>query len=323
VAVDEAQYRTGAISCETLIGAETDLVDAELDATDKPEERVALLTEGLKRETGLLKIAQAHVEAGIASQTDVHRARSLLLAARIGLLRAGGATEHAATQIEALQKQRVQTLNRLLAVYLEEYRAGRITVEPVFGAQNELLYAQLDATGKPEERVALLAESLKRATQFQTTIENRFKTGRASQADLEWARSIALCIQIKLLSQQKSTAAQIKELQRKRIETLAKVVASYETLYRTGRAEFEPVFDVQTELANARLDATDKPEQRVALLEELVKGATERLRVTEDKYHAGLVGDAAPLQASSLLLDAKIRLSRERGERKTKGVASK
>jgi hypothetical protein len=36
VSVDEAQYRTGEIPCEDLIGAETDLVNAQVEAADKP-----------------------------------------------------------------------------------------------------------------------------------------------------------------------------------------------------------------------------------------------------------------------------------------------
>jgi outer membrane protein TolC len=318
VAVDGAQYRTGVIPCEDLIGAETDLLNAQCDAAGKPEERVALLTEGLKRETDLLKLAEAHVEAGIASQADVHRARSLLLATRIRLLREGDGKGNAAAQIKGLQKERIQALSRLVAVYMGQYREGRVTIEPVFAAQNDITDAEVEAADKPAERVALLTAALKRATEFEKTIENRLKAGRANPADLEWARSISLYIQIRLSSEQTGTAAQIKELQKKRIETLTRVVARYERLYQTGQSDFEPVFDVQTELASARLEATDKHEERVALLTELVKGASERLRVTDDKYKAAMVGDVAPLQARSLLLDAKIRLLRERSMEATK-----
>ena len=318
VAVDGAQYRTGVIPCEDLIGAETDLLNAQCDATGKPEERVALLTEGLKRETELLKLAETHVEAGIASQADVHRVQSLLLATRIRLLREGGAAQNAAAQIRGLQKERIQALSRLVAVYMGQYREGRVTIEPVFAAQNDFTDAQVEAADKPAERVALLTAALKRATEFEKTIDNRLKAGRANTAELEWARSISLYLQIRSLSQQNGTAAQVKELQKKRIETLTKVVARYERLYQTGQSDFEPVFDVQTQLANARLEASDKHEERVALLTDLVKGASERLRVTDDKYKAAMVGDAAPLQAKSLLLDAKIRLLRERGTEATK-----
>ena len=227
--------------------------------------------------------------------------------------------EGAAAKIKELQDQRVQTLSRLAAVYLGQYREGRIDINPVFAAENDLLDAQVEAAGKPEQRIVLLTAAIKRTAEFERTVEERLKAGRANPADLEWARAISLDVQIRLSIEQNAPAAEIRACGQNVLNTLTRVVARYDRLYQMGRLEFEPVFDVQVQLANARLDATEKHAERVALLEELVKGAAERLRVTEDKYHAAIVGDASPLQARSLLLDAKIRLSRER-EKKQKQV---
>ena len=67
-----AQYRPGTIGCEPAMGAETDLVNVQVDATEKSEERVALLTETLKRQRHSLKMTEhADTAGGLASRCRV------------------------------------------------------------------------------------------------------------------------------------------------------------------------------------------------------------------------------------------------------------
>jgi outer membrane protein TolC len=87
VEVYTVQYKMGTGTFEALVGAQDDLVNAQLDSTEKPEERVALLTGHLKTATDAAKIAQGMVEAGAASQAIIYRARSHLLDIKIKLLR--------------------------------------------------------------------------------------------------------------------------------------------------------------------------------------------------------------------------------------------
>ncbi len=82
-----ADYGLGMIRCEDVINAETELVDAQMEATENPGERIARLTEGVKRETELLKIIQSRREAERVSLANVYRAKSLLLNTKIRLLR--------------------------------------------------------------------------------------------------------------------------------------------------------------------------------------------------------------------------------------------
>jgi hypothetical protein len=86
----------GLISFEAVVGAETDLVNAKMDAAGKPEERVTLLTEARGREAGFLESVEGKFKAGTITQADVHRAQSLLLATEIRLLRERGTQKAAA-----------------------------------------------------------------------------------------------------------------------------------------------------------------------------------------------------------------------------------
>ncbi|MGO8749555.1 MAG: TolC family protein [Thermoguttaceae bacterium] len=103
------------------------------------------------------------------------------------------------SQIKALQKDRIEALTRLVDVCWSQYRAGSNTFSTVVGAHDQLLSAQLDFTEKPEERVALLTNQAKTATEYLELTQGRFKTGITTQADIYRAQSHLLDIKINLL----------------------------------------------------------------------------------------------------------------------------
>jgi outer membrane protein TolC len=81
------QYQVGMGTSEAVVGAQTELLHAQLDAAERPAERVALLTEHEKRVADFLKLTEGRFSTGTATQADVYRAKSLLLDAKIKLLR--------------------------------------------------------------------------------------------------------------------------------------------------------------------------------------------------------------------------------------------
>lgn len=107
-------------------------------------------------------------------------------------------------------------------------------------------------------------------------------------------------------------AAQIKQLQQERIAALTKVVDMRLEQYRMGRQDSRLVALAQAELLKAKLDAAEKPEDRIAVLEEHVKLATTILAETDNRWKAGVVHETDVLDAKANLLDVKIRLLRER-----------
>jgi outer membrane protein TolC len=70
----------------------------------------------------------------------------------------------------------------------------------------------------------------------------------------------------------------------------------------------------QAKLLKAKLDAAEKPEERIAVLEEHVKLATTIATETNNRWKAGVVHELEALDAKASLLDVKIRLLRERSK---------
>ncbi len=87
VAYSRADFAVGMRRCEAVIAAETDLVNAQMDAAYKPEERIAMLTERVKSQTEFLKIVEGRRQMEEIGLSNVYRARSLLLSTKIMLLR--------------------------------------------------------------------------------------------------------------------------------------------------------------------------------------------------------------------------------------------
>ena len=316
VEIRTAQYKAGVVPCEVLVGAEIDLVSAQLDAADKPEERIAVLERGVKEETDFLKIVEARFNAGTVSDADVRQARSCLLDVRIRLLRERGPNDKVVAQIKAAQKERVKALTELVEICTAQFRVGTSSCELLLWTEANLINAQMDATDKHEDRVAVLERGVKRESEFLKMVEARFDAGMITQADVYRARSLVLATKIRLLeegSPNDKVATQIKALQKEQIEELTQLVKLVEDEYRTGATEFETLVSADTALFNAQVSATDKREGRTAAMEEGVKRETDFLKIVEARFNAGTGTVADVRKARSLLLDSKIILLRERG----------
>jgi hypothetical protein len=113
-------------------------------------------------------------------------------------------------------------------------------------------------------------------------------------------------------------AAEVKSLQKELIATLSQKVDVLTRQNQSRTADYDQVCMAQMELYDAKLDATDKPDERVALLEEQLRMAESAQKLTETRFATGQVTEANVLSAKSLYLKIKIRLVRERGKQKAK-----
>ncbi len=82
----KAEFALGAMRCQEVIDAETDLIRAELDAADKPDERIALLTAHVYIQTQFLKTVEYRRQTETLGLANVYRARSMLLNTKVRLL---------------------------------------------------------------------------------------------------------------------------------------------------------------------------------------------------------------------------------------------
>jgi hypothetical protein len=114
--------------------------------------------------------------------------------------------------------------------------------------------------------------------------------------------------------------AELKKLQKEQVATLTKEVEILTVQNQAASVDFERLFLAQMELCDAKLDAADTPDERIAVLEEQLKLAESAQQTTEMRFAVGALGTSQPdvLSAKSLCLKIKIRLVRERGKRKAK-----
>jgi outer membrane protein TolC len=113
----------------------------------------------------------------------------------------GSASEHTATQIKALQKERSEALERVVAISTSQYQGGMLPFESVASAQRDLLSALLESTDKPEDRIALLTRQLENAANVLKIAEQRFQNGATTNADVYRAKAHYLGVKVKLLQE--------------------------------------------------------------------------------------------------------------------------
>lgn len=123
-------------------------------------------------------------------------------------------------------------------------------------------------------------------------------------------------------SPKKAYAAEIRALQQERIAALAKAAEYTLQQYEQGRILFGTVVLAQVQLVKARLAATDKPDERLSLLEEQLQLAETALKCAERGFEAGATAKADVFQAQANVLDVKIKLLRERAKLKRQMTAS-
>jgi hypothetical protein len=119
--------------------------------------------------------------------------------------------EDEASELKSLQKEQIAALSQRVKVLTRQNQVGGVDFDQVCMAQMDLYDAKLDATDKPNERIAVLEEQLKMAESAQKLVEMRFATGGAgtTQANVLSAKSLCLKIKIRLVrerSKQKAKA---------------------------------------------------------------------------------------------------------------------
>jgi outer membrane protein TolC len=114
-----------------------------------------------------------------------------------------------------------------------------------------------------------------------------------------------------------SDTSEIKRLQQERIDVLRQAVEVLSQMYLAGVRDFRPLVSAQIDLMNARLDASDQPEERVALLKEQLTLAEKTMQYAEERYKLGAGSQVDCLQSRALCLDIRIRLLREQARSKT------
>jgi hypothetical protein len=129
-----------------------------------------------------------------------------------------------------------------------------------------------------------------------------------------------ICVLVATAQQQGTKddeAAQIMALQKERIAALKELVEVCVAQYKMGTLAFDSVAAAQDELLCAQLDSTDKPEERVAILEKQLKLTKGVLDFIDVRLKAAFkVTTVDLLRAKSHYLEVQIKLLQERSKLK-------
>lgn len=313
------QHKAGAISADVLAGAETALVDAQLEAADKPGAATAILTEALKREHNAFEVATRQAPDSrpldVYDNTDQELLLSVISQMTIRFGQAENARLARADKGETVsttwkQEAPLENLTRLVEKYRERYKTGTVPLEALAKAEVALLDARMVAAGKHEERVALLEEGAKREAELLKVAESKCKASACS------ARSLFLGTKIRILRERsaKDHAAQIKAAQKERVQALTELVKIDTELWKTDWTGLATLTQARADLANAQVDAADTSEAKVLVLTQAAKEQAEVVRFLEVRVRVGYKTTHADVYRERLhLLNYKIRLLRERG----------
>jgi hypothetical protein len=109
----------------------------------------------------------------------------------------------------------------------------------------------------------------------------------------------------------------MEQLQKERIDALEKIAA----IVKGQLGYIATVVDfskAQEEVIKAKLDATDKPSERIALLEEQLKFAQDAFKYVDGQYKTGFahVTEADSLHAKAHCLTIEIKLLKEHNDKK-------
>lgn len=222
-------------------------------------------------------------------------------------VRVAAGEDDLATQIKALQKERLETLTRLSTIYTPAYKLGGVSGEVFADAETALVNAQVDATDNPDAIATILRAAWKREINVLQVAGDR-DAPYLVESQTDYPLWSAVCSQTSVeLARALNEEDQITSRQGSRIQALTEFVKEYKERYKTGTAPLEALVRAQVALLAARIDAAQKHEERVALLEEYGKSEAELFKVADSK------SKASACSARSLVLDAKIRTLRELG----------
>ena len=107
----------------------------------------------------------------------------------------------------------------------------------------------------------------------------------------------------------------MEQLRKERIEAIEKVVEKLTLQYEKGAGlgkDLTAVFIAREELIKAKLESADKPEERIALLKEQLKGAQEVFDFVEKQHEVGFrVSDLEYNQTKAHCLGIRIKIAKE------------
>jgi outer membrane protein TolC len=123
---------------------------------------------------------------------------------------------------------------------------------------------------------------------------------------------IVLACAVVAVAAEPVTNETIQKLARERLQIVSQLHELTLASYRSGTTSLSDVLQARADLLAARLDTCQTKAQRIEVLEAMVKLAEETKKLTEQLASAAEVSKLQVLKAEAHVLEARIRLEREK-----------
>jgi outer membrane protein TolC len=187
--------RSGRESCEEALEARRLLLQAELNATENKDDRIALYRKAIETLKQYEELANDQIKAGGVTSATVLKIQAGRLELEAAMLQATLATaqntvnppateptEASVKKIKELQKERLATLEKLVDQAASQFQKAKASYEDVLEAQLLLLKGRLDLAEKGADRIAIYAQAIEVLKKFEEVANARFQAGRATAA---------------------------------------------------------------------------------------------------------------------------------------------
>jgi hypothetical protein len=326
-------FQAGRDDIDTLPEAGQRVVESGLELTDKPEQRIGLLTQKVELMRMAEGIANSQLAGGMVPVSEVHKACYQRFDAELELLRARreGALQTIEPGVEDPQEGELRKLlkaryNEAVAEFQARFRAfeGRGDgIDTLLMAGQRVVESGTELADKPEQRIVLLTQIVENMRAAEAIAKVQLAGGSTTVSDVHKACYQRLDGEIKLLRVRREGSLQAIEpgaqdpqdgelrklLKARYDEAVAEFQASFRA-FEAVRGNVTWLYEAGQRVVESGLELTDKPEERIALLTLTV----ENMRKAEAIAKANLEGGEATVsevhKACFQRLGGEIRLLR-------------
>jgi hypothetical protein len=228
-------------------------------------------------------------------------------------------------KLQALLKDRRDTLREVLKARQIQFDAGRLSPGEMIDARRALLHAELDLATVPGR--AALNEALAKQVQEQEEFARAmFEAGRIGPGAYAAARADCRAEEVRLLRERagpRPTEAQLaalRKLRRERLDLARRALEDQETDFEARRIRGTALSKAARLALEAELDLAEKPAERAEAYRKHAAGAQRRARMME-LFDVGRISSRDRDDALAEKLCAEIGLLREGGKLTPEGAA--
>jgi hypothetical protein len=180
-------------------------LEAQLDLTDVPEERIPLLQKHLDRLKQWEHAVKTQYEAGRISVAERLEARAGVLAAELLVAREKSGTSFPLESLEEVLREHRKARREAVEVRYVQYAAGECSFAKLLNALEGRLAAELAAAEKADDRIEALKAHLADVTKIERAAKARMEGGLIPQADYEALAALRIEVEVRLLRAERDT----------------------------------------------------------------------------------------------------------------------